>query len=83
MATIVFYFACFCLVVAITMVIPGLNTIVTPIWAAFGKGVILFCSWSWGWLVYFVKIIFSAHIEISRHLILKEEEVDVRKSVED
>ncbi|MDP2564393.1 hypothetical protein [Pseudoalteromonas marina] len=83
MTSILIYLLGFCLVVAITMVIPGLNTLITPVWASFGKGIVLFAIWCWGWIVFCIKGIFASHFEIGRHLVLSDEDVDVRKSVED
>lgn len=82
MSTILIYLLGFCLVVAITMIIPGLNTLITPVWASFGKGVVLFMIWCWGWFVFCVKGVFSSHYELARHLVLSQDTVDVRKSVE-
>jgi len=83
MTSILIYLLGFCIFVAVTMVIPGLNTLITPVWASVGKGIVLFMIWCWGWVVFCVKGIFASHFEIARHLILSDEEVDVRKSVED
>ena len=81
MMTIAIYSLGFFLFVAITMVIPGIKTIITPVWAAVGKGVVVLITWSWGWVVFVVKGVYNAHIEIIRNFILSEEDVDVRRRV--
>jgi len=59
--------------------IPGLKTIITPIWAGLGRGFILMITWSWGWIVFVVKGVYSAHMEVIRHFILSEDEVDIKR----
>ncbi len=81
MTTILVYFVGFCLFVALTMVIPGLSTLVTPVWAGIGRGFLLFIGWSWGWVVYVIKRIVSAHAEVGRNLIFSGDKLDVRRRI--
>lgn len=81
MTSLAIYIGGFFLFVAVTMIIPGLKTIITPVWAGVGKGILMTFAWSWGWIVFVVKKVTTAHIEIIRHLVLPAEEVDYRKKI--
>jgi hypothetical protein len=81
MTSILIYIGGFFVFVALTMVIPGVKTIITPVWAGVGKGLLVLMSWSWGWVVFLVKKITNAHIEIVRHLILPDDVTDYTKRI--
>lgn len=81
MMTIAIYTLAFFIFVALTMVLPGIKTIITPVWAAVGKGIVLLFAWSWGWVIYIVKAVYNAHIELFRNFILQEEDIDLRKKI--
>ena len=71
------YVIAFFLVVAVTMILPGVKHVVTPIWAAVGHGVVAFVGWSWRWVVFLVKVTLSAHFEVIRHMVLSKKEMEM------
>ncbi|MFD3303873.1 hypothetical protein [Alteromonas macleodii] len=81
MMTIAIYTVGFFAFVALTMILPGIKTVITPVWAAVGKGVVMFVAWSWGWVVYIVKGVYDAHFEILRNLLHSADEIDVKQRV--
>lgn len=79
MSTLLIYAAGFFLFVAITLIIPGLKTLITPVWASLGRSVVVMVGWAWGWCIFIVKGLYSAHLEFARHFIYKQEDLDQRK----
>ncbi len=79
MQTIAIYVLGFFIVVALTMVTPGLKTIISPVWSALGHGIVIFMQWIFSWVIYLYKRVWSSHVEIFRHLVLKDKDLDVRR----
>lgn len=64
------------LVLIVLAKLPGIQLVVEPIIAGFFAIVRVVMEGLWGWSVYGLKALGSAHFELVRHLLLSPESID-------